>query len=109
MSRKKQSEASSTRPAGSRCRCIIKRPDELYGHVTNISTTLENLQKTVEGPIEVVRLPGGTDVMVHSKAGGEPNFGPYCGTVVVLGTDGADFCDAVMGWKTWKWLMDLRR
>lgn len=90
-------------------RAIIKRPDEPYGHVTNISTSLENLQKTVEGPIEVVRLPGGTDVMVHSKDGGEHNFGPYCGTVVVLGTNGADFCDAVMGWKTWKWLMDLRR
>lgn len=28
---------------------IIKRPDEKYGHVTNISTTLENLQRTVEG------------------------------------------------------------
>lgn len=98
---------------GVRYRAIIKRPDEPYGHVTNISTSLENLQKTVEGPIEVVRLPGGTDVMVVNEEGRlkglEHNFGPYVGTVVVLGTDGADFCDAVMGWKTWKWLMDLRR
>jgi len=28
---------------------IIKRPDEKYGHVTGISRTLENLQKTVGG------------------------------------------------------------
>ena len=37
-------------------RVIIKRPDEDYGHVTNISFDLENLQKTVGGPIEVVSL-----------------------------------------------------
>lgn len=92
-----------------RYRAIVKRPDEKYGHVTNISTSLENLQKTVEGPIEVVRLPGGTDVMVHSKAGGEHNFGPYCGTVVVLGARGEEFSDCTMDFKTWKWLMDLRR
>ena len=90
-------------------RAIIKRPDEPYGHVTNISTSLKNLQKTVEGPIEVVRLPGGRDVMVHSKAGGEHNFGPYCGTVVVLGEAGTEFGDAVMDFKTWKWLVDLWR
>ena len=35
---------------------IIKRPDELVGHVTNISTTLRNLQKTVEGYIETLPL-----------------------------------------------------
>ena len=35
-------------------RAIIKRPDEKYGHVTNISPTLENLQKTVGGYIEPV-------------------------------------------------------
>lgn len=33
---------------------IIKRPDEKAGHVTNISTSLKNLQKTVEGNIETV-------------------------------------------------------
>ena len=26
-------------------RCIIKRPDEQYGHVTNISVSLKNLQR----------------------------------------------------------------
>lgn len=33
-------------------RVIIKRPDEKIGHVCNISHTLENLQKTVEGYIK---------------------------------------------------------
>ena len=33
---------------------IIKRPDEKAGHVTNISASLKNLQKTVEGNIETV-------------------------------------------------------
>jgi hypothetical protein len=37
-------------------RVIIKRPDEQFGHVTNISPTLENLQKTVGGPLEHVTL-----------------------------------------------------
>lgn len=29
---------------GDKIKVIIKRPDEQYGHVTNISNTLENLQ-----------------------------------------------------------------
>ena len=37
-------------------RVIIKRPDEEFGHVTNISTTLKNLQTTVGGYIESVTL-----------------------------------------------------
>ena len=37
-------------------RVIIKRPDEEFGHVTNISTSLKNLQNTVGGYIESVTL-----------------------------------------------------
>lgn len=37
-------------------RVIIKRPDEEFGHVTNISPSLKNLQKTVGGYIECVTL-----------------------------------------------------
>lgn len=37
---------------------IVKRPDEKYGHVTHISNTLENLQKTVDGYIETLTMPG---------------------------------------------------
>lgn len=35
---------------------IIKRADEEYGHVTNISHRLENLQNTVGGYIETVNI-----------------------------------------------------
>ena len=35
---------------------IIKRPDEKAGHVTNISASLKNLQKTVEGYIQTVTV-----------------------------------------------------
>lgn len=37
-------------------RVIIKRPDEEFGHVTNISPSLKNLQNTVGGYIECVTL-----------------------------------------------------
>ena len=37
-------------------RAIVKRPDEKYCHVANISNTLKNLQRTVEGPIETVSI-----------------------------------------------------
>ena len=37
-------------------RVIIKRPDEEFGHVTNISPSLKNLQRTVGGYIETVTL-----------------------------------------------------
>ena len=40
----------------SKIRAIVKRPDEKYGHVTHISASLENLQKTVGGYIETVGL-----------------------------------------------------
>lgn len=33
----------------SKIRAIIKRPDEEYGHVTNIANNLKNLQRTVGG------------------------------------------------------------
>lgn len=95
---------------------IIKRPDEQYGHVTNISTRLENIQKTVEGRFEVVRLGDG-DVMLCNEEGKLLNldrnfvmgFWPFvdmiCGTVIIIGTEGEDFVDVHMSFKTWKHLL----
>lgn len=37
-------------------RVIIKRPDEEFGRVTNISPSLENLHRNVGGFIEIVTL-----------------------------------------------------
>lgn len=41
----------------SKIKTIIKRPDEQYGHVTHISQTLENLQKTVMKQEEEMKEP----------------------------------------------------
>ena len=99
-------------------RAIIKRPDERFGHVTNISDTLENLQKTVEGPIETVKLIDGAVLIVNEEGKlrnlernffmGRPPFGDVIvGTVAVLGTKGDEFCDCPLEFKTWKWLLEI--
>ena len=46
---------------------IVKRADEEYGHMTWISNTLENLQRTVGGYIETVTLPGGVVIICDEE------------------------------------------
>lgn len=101
-------------------RVIIKRPDEKFGHVTNISVRLENLQKTVEGHIET--LPCGNHSVILCNESGkliglEKNFKygigyPHdiiCGTVIVIGMDpeAEDFCDLAFSFQTWKELLKV--
>lgn len=92
---------------------IIKRPDEEFGHVCNISNSLENLQKTVGGYIEAVPL---TDkiVIICNEDGKllqlEHNFFlPFdrmVGTVIICGVDGDEFSDIPEGFfKVWKKLL----
>lgn len=97
---------------------IIKRPDEKVGHRTNISASLRNLQKTVDGPIEVVRCDG---LMIICNEEGllrglEPNFkmitnGRFhhfdiiCGTVIVAGEDGSEFGDIPIGLADWRYYL----
>lgn len=53
-------------------RVLIKRPDEKYGHVCNISNRLENLQKTVGGYIEtleITKFAGKPIIMVMNEEG----------------------------------------
>ena len=97
-------------------RCIIKRPDEEFGHVTNISVTLENLQKTVGGMIEVVPVAPGTVLICNEEGkirGLEPNFmmgfgiSADCvvGTVIVIGVGGKydeEFVDLKLTFGQWK-------
>lgn len=97
-------------------RCIIKRPDEQYGHVTNISTSLKNLQKIVGGPIETVAC-GGSSVIICNEEGKirglEPNFiigiaplqDVVVGDAIVIGVDGDDFCDLPISFDLWKRLL----
>lgn len=99
-------------------RAIVKRPDEKYGHVCNISATLENLQKTVGGYIETVGLTESDVIIVNEEGkllGLEKNLRMYgdtaysdtlVGTIIVLGTNGDEFADLKMDFKTWKSLVD---
>lgn len=95
---------------------IIKRPDEEYGHVTAISYTLENLQKTVGGYIETLTMPGYT--LIVNEEGieeGIPLGMPFnCnvagfnlfGTIIVAGTQGDEFADVGISFDEWKKIID---
>ena len=97
-------------------RAIVKRPDERYGHVTNISNSLKNLQKTVDGRIEVVRISAEVALIINEdgkifdlpknfQMGKWPRCDIIVGTVAVVGVDGAEFCDCPLAFKTWKKLL----
>lgn len=106
---------------GKKLKCIIKRPDEKYGHVCHISASLENLQKTVGGYIETVGLTE-SDVIICNEEGKllglEKNLRMYgdtaysdtlVGTIIVLGTEGDEFADVKIDFGTWKKLIDKWR
>ena len=93
-------------------RAIVKRPDEAYGHVTNISNTLKNLQNTVDGYIEAVPF-GNDNVLIVNEEGKirglDPNFilgsDVIVGTIAILGINGSEFADCTLDFKVWKkWL-----
>lgn len=97
---------------------IVKRPDEKYGHVTHISNTLENLQKTVEGYIETVPLTT-KDVIICNEEGKLKNLprnirmygdtvysDTLVGTIIVAGVSGDEFSDINISFSDWKKLVD---
>lgn len=93
-------------------RAIIKRPDEPFGHMTNISNRLENLQNTVGGYIEVVTIRPGLVIICNEEGknlGLEKNFpipGDYLvGTIIVLGTEGEEFTDIPIEFAEWKTML----
>ena len=97
-------------------RAILKRPDESFGHMTNISLRLENLQRIVGGYIEAVgleRIHPGLIVLVdeEGKCKDKPFNMPhpyypdkdwFAGDIVVLGVDGEEFTDCPITFKEWK-------
>ena len=100
----------------SKIKAIIKRPDEEFGHIANISCILENLQKTVGGNIETLYLGRGTILIVNEEGkllGLEPNFrighGAFVdlivGTAIVVGRKEDDFGDIQISFQTWKSLL----
>lgn len=91
---------------------IIKRPDEEYGHVTAISYTLLNLQRTVGGYIETLTMPG--YVLILNKEGRFDESPFNCnvagfklfGTIIVAGTQGDEFADVGISFEEWKKIID---
>ena len=106
-------------------KCIIKRPDEQFGHVTWISDSLENLQKTVGGYIETVSIDDHELVLIVNEEGKlrdmPYNFSALCsahaynayvewreklfGTVIACGTEGDVFADIPIDFNEWKSLL----
>lgn len=97
---------------------IVKRSDEKYGHVTHISNTLENLQKTVEGYIQTVPLTT-KDVIICNEEGKLKNlprnirmYGDtvysetLVGDIIVAGVSGDEFSDINISFSDWKSLVD---
>lgn len=100
-------------------KAIVKRTDEKYGHMTAVSNSLKNLQNIVGGHIEVVTLmPDKGLVMICNEDGkllgleknfiwGVPPFHDVIvGDVIICGTDGEDFTDVPIDFKSWKFIID---
>ena len=94
-------------------RAIVKRPDEKYGHVTNISNTLKNLQRIVDGPIEVAPFAGNMAIICNEEGklrGLDKSFiikytysaDVIVGEVAIVGIDGEEFCDCPLDFSIWK-------
>ena len=105
-------------------RAIVKRPDEEYGHVTHISTSLNNLQKTVGGYIEAVTIK--TDfntgnlsefVVICNEEGKIQGLEHNCwieghdfvGTIIFMSVEDENFSDCLIDFKNWKIFMDLQK
>ena len=101
-------------------KCIVKRPDEQFGHVAWISDSLENLQKTVGGYIETVTLDNGVVLICNEEGklrdmpynftlgrihGIIPIRNPIFGTVIACGADGDEFADIPIDFNEWKALL----
>ena len=109
-------------------KAIVKRPDEQFGHVTWISDSLENLQKTVGGYIETVTLDNGVVLICNEE--GKLRDMPYnftlripprvtmfeainelfgqCkffGTVIACGVGRGKFADIPIDFNEWKSLL----
>lgn len=99
-------------------RAIIKRPDEQYGYVTNVSTSLQNLQRIVGGHIEVVPLPflGEGVVLICNEEGKLQDLTPsqyiaelhdaVCGEFLVIGSKGEELDDLQLDFDQWKAAVD---
>lgn len=94
-------------------KCIIKRPDEQYGHATHISSRLENLQKTVGGYIEAITVIKGV-ILICNEEGKLRNLEPNMwlngdlirGTIIICGQSGEDISDIPITLQQWRNIVD---
>ena len=110
-------------------KCIVKRPDEQFGHVTWVSDSLENLQKTVGGYIETVSIDDHKLILIVNEEGKLRDmpynftlripprvtmfevinelFGQckFFGTVIACGAEGDEFADIPIDFNEWKSLL----
>ena len=101
-------------------KCIVKRPDEQFGHVTWVSASLENLQKTVGGYIETVMFDNGVVLICNEEGklrdmpynftlrrihGIIPIHNHIFGTVVACGFKGDELDDIPISFNEWKALL----
>lgn len=95
-------------------KCIVKRPDEDFGHMTSISDSLKNLQNIVGGYIECVYLSEDLVIICDEEGklkGREPNVplkgDVLVGTIIVVGNDGDSFGDIPITFGEWKEMIDV--
>lgn len=98
---------------------IIKRPDEVVGHMTHINNTLKNLQRIVGGYIQTVTIGDAQKIVMICNEEGklqelDPNFiygitvpDMIVGTVIICGTDGEEFADTELSMEQWKRLLTI--
>lgn len=105
-------------------RVLVKRPDEEFGHICNISNRLENLQKTVGGYIETITIARTTDgkpiILVCNEEGklqglehniflnSEDRLGVHyseeiVGTFFLCSAEGEDLCNLPGTWGMTDW------
>lgn len=103
---------------GYKIRVIIKRPDERYGHVCNISCSEKNLEKTVDGRLKVTQIASEVvmienldayvfDLPKNFSMGKWPFTNTVRGTVIVLGfdDDNDEYTDCPLNFQIWKQLL----
>ena len=93
---------------GDKIRVLAKRTDSGW-YVTNVSNSLENLQRFVGGYIETVTIA--RDLVIICNEEGRIKGLPYncaicgidfVGDILVAGVDADEFCDVPCTLKDWK-------
>lgn len=91
-------------------RAIVKRPDELYGHESNVFDSLKAMQEIVGGYIQTLTLDSQVVIICNEEGrirGMDPNCVvcgiPFYGPIIAIGYDGkGNFADLPIKMARWK-------